>query len=211
MNRSQNEKAIAAMSHDMRAPLTALICYLDLLYDGHYPDEEAMHMYLRNARLRAGELKNMSDRIYDLATTSSSSIAIHTEQQDGLHFFSQLLDRMRHTLRQNGFRVDFQADLDAAFTVQVDEAAVLRIFDNLTTNALRYANLSHPVTLRASLGNSSIHIKQKNFKSISPREESSNLGLSIVRSLILAHGGGFRLEELQKSFEISMSFPIDTV
>lgn len=61
--KKQNYDIVTSISHDIRTPLTSVICYLDMLADGKVQNAEKAAGYLKSARQKAYQIKDLTDNL----------------------------------------------------------------------------------------------------------------------------------------------------
>ena len=59
--KQEKSQIVTSLSHDIRTPLTSVICYLDLISDKRYDSPQKMEDYLHKARDKAYQMKEMAD------------------------------------------------------------------------------------------------------------------------------------------------------
>ena len=207
--RKQNSAVVASLSHDLRTPLTAVICYLDLLHDERYQDADAMKQYIAAARSRAYQIKSMADELFSRSVQKAGEEVMRWETCNGNELISQILSEMHYSLNENGFKAQFNYAFSQSFTMEADITGFRRIFDNLASNIIKYADPTLAVSLSAVLENGFLHINQRNVKASIPSVcESAGLGLAAARRLVLLHGGSFKVTDNPLIFAIDVSFPV---
>ncbi|MCO8268993.1 sensor histidine kinase [Actinoplanes sp. TRM 88003] len=128
---------LANVSHELRAPVTAVIGLSRLLADGAsdpLTDEQGEQVGL--IRTTAGDLLTLVNDLLDLAKAEAGRLEPNWEQVDLRTMFGQL----RGTLRPLATRpeVDFRIDEPAVGSMRTDEVLLTRVLRNLLTNALKF-------------------------------------------------------------------------
>ncbi len=59
--KNKNKDIVTSISHDVRTPLTSVICYLDLIKDHKYNSPEQLEQYIKNVRSKAYQIKDLTD------------------------------------------------------------------------------------------------------------------------------------------------------
>nr|WP_221379867.1 sensor histidine kinase [Actinoplanes polyasparticus] len=128
---------LANVSHELRAPVTAVIGLSRLLADGASdPLTEEQERQVGLIRSSAGDLLTLVNDLLDLAKAEAGRIEPNWEQVDLRAMFGQL----RGTLRPLATRpeVDFRIDEPAVASIRSDEVLLARVLRNLLTNALKF-------------------------------------------------------------------------
>jgi len=204
----KNQEIIAAISHDIRTPLTSVICYLDFLKDCRYESQEMMRRYVENARTRAYQIKGMTEELFERSVRKERQEAFNWEVLDGNELISQVISEMYFTLQENGFHSDFNYNLKEAFEINVDVIAFRRVFDNITSNILKYADPTLPVFLHVEIKGENLFIVEKNIKSAELYVESTGIGLYSSKKIVSQHRGEMEVKNEGYYFEVSIKFPV---
>ena len=209
MTRAANCELVTAMSHDLRTPLTSLMAYLELIDRGKYENEDQLHTFVKKSIDKALRIKTMADQMFEYFLVYSSEWEEQElEHMDADMMFRQIMEDYAFALENNGFSVnrDFQK-LDG--DVRVNAELLHRVFDNIYSNLLKYADKEYPVNMSFKQSNGTACVCISNH--ISPqrsRRESTNIGLNTCRSIMQYHGGTFENSEKDDIFSIEMSMPL---
>lgn len=203
------DNLITNVSHDIRTPLTSIIGYLGLL---KYQDDlsEENKKYISIAYDKALQMKALADDLFEYTTLKSSNK--NKLVLAPLHINSMLeqvaagfeLEAQKHNIE---FNVETRPhDL----TIEVDAKKIVRVLNNLITNALKYGNGATQINLIANkVNNQYVELRVENngekipedaLKSIFERfyrvESSRNLqtggaglGLAISQNIVKLHSG----------------------
>ena len=204
---------LANISHDLRAPLTALrssIDYLHTFQNISDVDEKELTsiLYLMDKRTKTLEL--LVQDLFYLTSLANIDKAFHFESIDLVPF----LEEYYYEILEDGSYVernmilDFDPKLQAY--VSCDPQHMYRVLDNLYTNALKYSTKSATIKLHAQLVNTAIQVSIEDTGIGIPSESidkiftrsytvssartpnsptGSGLGLAIVKQIIQAHNG----------------------
>lgn len=213
----QDERKILLenISHDLRAPLTAIrstIDYMNQKGNGDYSvissDEMSKMMNLLDSRVRALEVL-INDLYYLTSIENSSSEnnfdVVPLGQFLEEYFFSVEIDEK---YKDNELILDVPEELNAF--VRIDTVKMNRVLDNLFTNAMKYSAKGSSIELGAFLnGNNACvfvkdngngiseedlpHIFERSFRASDSRtpikEEGNGFGLAIAKAIVEQQGG----------------------
>ncbi|MBM2617911.1 sensor histidine kinase [Actinoplanes sp. LDG1-06] len=128
---------LANVSHELRAPVTAVIGLSRLLGDeGSDPLTVEQRRQVDLIRSSASDLLSLVNDLLDLAKAEAGRVEPNWERVDLKAMFGQL----RGTLRPLATRpeVDFTIDEPAVASIRSDEVLLARVLRNLLTNALKF-------------------------------------------------------------------------
>lgn len=213
---------ITNVSHDLKTPLTSIISYTDLLArEENLPD--TARDYVQILSQKADRLKTLIQDLFELSRAASGDMALNMERLDLVRLLEQTLADMNEQIEQSGltFRVNRP---DAPVYILGDGNRLYRVFQNLISNALKYAMKSSRVyvDLQADQSRATVAIKnissyEMNFDAEEIMErfvrgdksrstEGSGLGLAIARSFTQACGGSFDISIDGDLFKVTLGF-----
>lgn len=187
---------LAAISHDLRTPITSLRLRTELL-----DDEEARKNMVRTL----DEMQSMTESVLAFARDDATSEAMAEVN------VLALLEDCASTLRAQGARIDFGLNAAQSTQLRGRPLALKRAISNLMQNAVLYGEFAE-INVRSDRDTLSFTIRDHGpgipedrmedmFKPFTRMESSRNretggtgLGLSIARSIIHSHGGDIRLQ-----------------
>lgn len=222
------DELISNVSHDIRTPLTSIIGYLGLLKSG-VDDPEEQQRYLNIAYSKAEQMKSLAHDLLEYTTLKSTNTSLNLTS---LHIFSML--------EQVAAGFEFEADEKGVvfnietrpkdLTIQADPEKLVRVYNNLITNALKYGTGATQINLIANLvNNNEVELRVENngeripkdslkkiFERFYRMEGSRNtqtggtgLGLAITKSIVDLHRGKIRCESDDKWTRFIICLPLD--
>ncbi len=210
--KSQNMKTelISNVSHDLKTPLTAIITYVSLLkQEGNTPEQQKS--YIHTLDVKTQRLKVLIEDLFEVSKAQSGNIQLNMMDVDVVSLMKQLRLEMEDKI----------ADSDLTFRWNLPEEKVIltldgqktyRIFENLLTNALKYAMPQSRVYVDVLPSEEGVQIVFKNISATelsadadslterfvrgdaSRNSEGSGLGLAIVKSFTEIQGGTFKID-----------------
>lgn len=206
--RQANNELVTAMSHDLRTPLTALIGYLDIIQYRKYKTEEQLFKYVANSKDNAYRIKDLSDQLFEYFLLSYSQNDLpELEEYDGPPLLDQLIGTHAPLLIDEGFEFRF-VPCEEPFTLPLHVMSMQRVFDNLFSNLLKYADKSEPVSIRCTLRKERLCIYFANaVKPNSDRTDSNGIGTKVCEKIVHNHGGSFDVSQKAESYSVRICLP----
>ena len=134
------KQMLSSLSHDIRTPLTSVLGYLDFLCAGAGTEET--DEYLHIAQKKAYDLKEYIDALFTIAQIDADEMPIVLEPIDLYELLRSELIGWLPKLQQEKITLDIQIP-DAECLVNGDRHALIRIFNNLLQNAVRYGGCKY--------------------------------------------------------------------
>lgn len=190
---------VASVSHEIRTPLSAIHGFTDIVRDTSLSEDERQDM-LETIHEQSSYLTRI---VSDLVSTARGSL--HRE-----HLTlepTEVGPLIANAIETAGLEGNVSVHLDAARVVAVDRMRARQILVNLLTNAARYGNDRIEVVVRGSGDRAIIEVHddgpgvprryqdliwerfERGANRLNGTVPGSGLGLSIVKALIIAHGG----------------------
>lgn len=196
----QEEKTafIRGLSHDIRTPLTAILSYTEYMQSRKDLSVEELQEFLELTKRKAEQIKILTDQLLDNSMKQLEDI------ENGRLLMEQLAEEWMEMLEEN-----FSCQIDCSqcpnFSGKFDIETLRRIFDNLASNVMKYADVSAPVYLEIGQTDGRIAIKQSNKTAAVPNiVESRGIGLESIRRIAEGYGGNINLTEATTTFNIEI-------
>lgn len=195
--------AVTEISHDIRTPLTAINSYLDLMKDEK--DEALKEQYLERIKSRTLSLSDLADELFKYSTsTDPTRYRISSEESssgpiDICRVLEECMLSFYAAFKDKGIEPDIELPEEPVY-VMCDRKGANRIFENIISNALKYADDS----LEVKLGNDGVAVFSNPAPGLTPvsaaklfdryytvneGNSSTGLGFSIAKELIVMNGG----------------------
>ncbi|MFV4953248.1 HAMP domain-containing sensor histidine kinase [Lactobacillus delbrueckii subsp. allosunkii] len=208
------DELITNVSHDIRTPLTSIIGYLGLLKNGAVTSQEDMLKYINIAYDKTEQMKSLANDLFEYTTLKSTKTKLNVTPINIKGMMEQVAAGFELEAEKKGIAFSVKARPDDLI-VNADVEKLVRVYNNLISNALKYAAGASRINLVANLINhEQVELRVENngepipkdkLKKIFDRfyrvESSRNtktggtgLGLSIVQGGVELHGGTIRCE-----------------
>ena len=219
---------ITNVSHDIRTPLTSIIGYLGLLkYQTDLSQDNKK--YISIAYDKSLQMKALADDLFEYTTLKSSNKSKLILAP--LHINSMLEQvAAGFELEAENKNIEFNVETRPHdLTIEADAKKIVRVLNNLITNALKYGNGATQINLIANkVNNKYIELRVENngekipeaaLKSIFERfyrvESSRNLqtggaglGLAISQNIVNLHSGTITCESNDKWTSFIIQLPL---
>ncbi len=205
-----NTQLITAMSHDIRTPLTSLIGYLDIIESGKFDSEEERSRYIASSREKAFQLKELSDKLFRYFLVFGREEAERDmELVDGGILFQQLLVEHVAETTGYGYRVNLQYNIPEGVLVRVDISSVQRLFDNLFSNLMKYADRRFYIEIKADLIRDKVKLILSNhIQEETKKVESTKIGVKTCKKICTDMGCSFHAMEEEKIYTTEILVPV---
>ncbi|MCD5504941.1 sensor histidine kinase [Lactobacillus delbrueckii] len=208
------DELITNVSHDIRTPLTSIIGYLGLLKNEAVTSQEDMLKYINIAYDKAEQMRSLANDLFEYTTLKSTKTKLNVTSINIKGMMEQVAAGFELEAEKKGIAFSVKARPDDLI-VNADVEKLVRVYNNLISNALKYAAGASRINLVANLINhEQVELRVENngepipkdkLKKIFDRfyrvESSRNtktggtgLGLSIVQGAVELHGGTIRCE-----------------
>lgn len=218
---------ITNVSHDLRTPLTSVIGYLNLIEEGRYKDEVELMYYVDIAYEKSLNLNILINDLFELTKMQNRVVNFNKVELNLVELIGQLISQFEIQFRQENMncRIDFSVD---KLILNADPIKLVRAFENLITNAMRYGKDGHYVDIKVFTENEMAVVQVINYgepipvldlphifdrfyrveKSRNTFKGGSGLGLAITKNIIEAHDGSICAISNNKStiFEVKIPY-----
>ncbi|HUN90413.1 MAG TPA: two-component system sensor histidine kinase KdpD [Burkholderiaceae bacterium] len=201
---------LAAISHDLRTPLSALIVLADSLAMTTPPPTRAQAEISAALRDQAHRLSLLVENLLDMARLQAGRIEMNREWQPLEEVVGSALKSIEPSLAGHVVAVRLPADLPL---VEFDATLMERVIANLVENAVKYTPAGSHIEIGAAIQDGSRVAlwvdddgpglppgrEEDIFKKFERGDKESStpgvgLGLAICRAIVDAHGGTIRAE-----------------
>jgi len=217
---------LATISHELRTPLGFIKGYsTTLLRSDTTWDSEVSKEFLTIIDEEADRLAQLIDNILESAKLQSRSVQLNVQllRLDALIRDVVIRVRTRHK------KLDVDLQLEAAPPIQGDNVRLTQVFENLFSNAVKYAEGSKITVIAKTVDNSLLvtfsdqgpgipraylpYIFERFYRVPGDRSNTgSGLGLYICNQIIMAHRGKIWVEsELNQGTTFYIQLPIESM
>ena len=196
-------QAVTEISHDIRTPLTAINSYLDLMEDE--TDEELKAQYLERIKSRTLSLSELADELFKYSTSTDPerytvrASAEETATIDICRVLEECMLSFYAAFKDKGIEPEIELPEEPVY-VLCDRKSANRIFENIISNAIKYADDSLDVKLDVEgcviFSNPAPELTPVSaaklfdrYYTVNEGSQSTGLGFAIAKELIDRSGG----------------------
>jgi len=141
---------VAAVSHDLRTPLTTMRAMVEAVTDGVVTEPGDVRRYLDLIRGEVRHLSGLIDDLFELSQIESGALRLELAPTDVPELVMQTLEAYEAPARDAAVALEHEAD-PAIPRVSADAERLMRVLRNLIDNALRYTPAGGRVQVAARL------------------------------------------------------------
>ena len=208
------KEAVTNISHDLRTPMTAICGYLDLLESEDTSEE--VSRYLTVIRNRSEVLNQLMDELFCYAVITTPSYEMQYEEVVLNHVLEKCLSDFYALIRDCSIVPEIRIP-DQKVVRYLDRKAVMRIFQNIISNAIKYSDGELAVALTEegeivfanhASGLDEVQVGRlfDRFYTVRDASHSTGLGLSIAKTLTEQMGGSIGAEYRAGTIRIKVKF-----
>lgn len=217
---------ITNIAHDLRTPLTSILGYLDIFSARTDLPEETRQNYIRIAHDKAKHLQQMIEDLFGFTKLSYSRQTANIQPIDIICLLAQLLDEFYPVFENNEMDYEYHPDV-SNFVIQGDATLLVRMFDNLINNAVKYGKEGKLLIVTTKTKKDTITVEITNFGKVIPQKDlerifekfyraeasrnsetgGTGLGLAIAANVARVHGGTIQAKSSLEGTVFSVTLP----
>lgn len=225
----EQQTMLAAISHDLRTPLTSIASYTDRLSSGKITDAEKINHYYSVIHQKSEDIRLLIDQFQEAAQIIHQDPSMNFQSVTAARFWQALLNPYLSDWDDVDASMEYNSHLSDTAQIQVNKPALQRVIGNILSNAVKYGG--HPLFVDVHLFQTKhwLVLKIENNGQPVPDEQlpllfdrfyrveasrskakgGSGLGLYICRELITRHGGSIRAyQPTRYDFGIEIQLPL---
>lgn len=224
---------VANASHELRTPLASLMGFIETLQGPARNDEAARERFLAIMREQAQRMARLID---DLLSLSRIELSVHVQPTgivDVIALLRHLIDALLPLARERGVEIALDAP-EGSVNVRGERDELLRVFENLIENAVKYGESGGRVDVRVTTatradGAGAVSVEVRDYgPGIAPEhlprlterfyrvdvaasrgKGGTGLGLAIVKHIVMRHRGQFSIaSEVGKGASFTVTLPV---
>jgi len=209
--RTMQRDIIANVTHDLKTPLTMIRSYAEMIGDlsGDVPMKRAEHLQV--IMEETDRLSAMIAELLDISKLQSGELPLNRTAFSLSELIRSTIKAYQPYVEQDGYKLNFVNF--GKGVVRADEGRIKQVLDNLISNALKYGGKARTVEInmaekdeyvRVEVTDHGVGISKRDLKHIweryyqssahHSRTDSTGLGLSIVKEILVLHEAKFGVE-----------------
>jgi signal transduction histidine kinase len=205
---------VAAISHDLRTPLSSIRAMLEAIDDGVVTDSATVQQYHAAMHDQVGRLSRLIDDLFELSRLDAGEPGLRLSTVDLNELVNETVDSLRPSAEARGIRLTVQPH-PSGVGATVDPDQLQRVLVNLIHNAIRHTPRGGSVAVALQFKGrewtvevvdsgegvplaDADHIFDRFYRGEKARtrtdDAGAGLGLAIAKSIVEAHSGRIWLE-----------------
>jgi signal transduction histidine kinase len=140
---------VAAVSHELKTPLTSIRMYAEMLRDGLVPSDDKRTEYYTTITDESERLSRLIDNVLEFSRLEQNRRGLSLVVGSLAEAIREATEKLRAHVEREGFRLNLDIE-DGLPAVQFDRDGVTQLVFNLVDNALKYAR--HAETREIEIG-----------------------------------------------------------
>jgi len=217
--------SLDAVAHDLRTPLMRLRVSAGRAL-GAEAGVESYREALSDCLEEADRVRDMLDSLMDISEAEAGVMVLHLERVRVASLFAEVLGLFEDVAEEKG--VVLRAEDAGTVALRADRTRVLQALANLVDNAVKYVPVGGEVVIAAQAADAFVlltvtddgvgippqdlpHVWERLYRGDRSRSEHGlGLGLSLVKAIALAHGGGVAVDSTPgKGSRFTLRLPAD--
>ena len=205
---------VTNISHDMRTPLTVISGYVELINENKEYNEKYIDIIERKTK----ELTALTEELFDYSKTMDMGIKIAKENCCVNEILENTLISYYSIFKSKNLRPQIKISENKIYK-NVNRGAVVRVFENIISNVIKYGEGDFEVVLDDSgkvvfsnetskLDTTTVEKIFDRYYTVENARSSTGIGLSIAKQLIELNGGEISAKYLDNHFMIEIEFNV---
>lgn len=206
----ESKALVTEMSHDLRTPMTPLMIYLGMLREKRYENEEERDSYVEKSYEKASQLKHMSDNMFSYFLMDKNA-DIPLESLSMRDAFYDQLSSMKGYLTLEGYLIRINMNMEDV-NIMINTDFMIRIFDNLVSNILKYADRDHAVILNLFSENGKVILHVSNrINELADHSTSTGFGVKNIKKMMQQMSSECIIHQKEDRYDTFLLFRIISI
>ncbi len=215
---------VAAVSHELRSPMTCMRGYVDAMLDGTIAPQD-MPKYLAIVRDETNRLTDLVRDLLDMSRLESGKFPLQISPFDANEMIRRILINFEPRIEEKHIEVRVDFDAEQRY-VSGDGNRINQVLSNLVDNALKFMSDGGALTVKTRLSDKSVlftvqndgeviaakdlpHIFERFYKADKAHTSGmgTGLGLAICKMIIQEHGSEIQVHSVPGDTAFEFSLP----
>ena len=214
----ENKELISNISHDLKTPITAVKGYVEGIMDGVADTPEKMDRYVKTIYNKTNEMDHLINELTFYSKIDTNRIPYTFSKLNVEDYFSDCAEEVGLELETRGIELVYANYVESGVQVIADGEQIRRVIHNIISNAIKYMDKPKGIIqIRVKDVGDFIQVEiEDNGKGIDPAilpiifegqlptgdhaasdgKRSMGIGLSVCMSIIQAHQGDMKAENM---------------
>jgi signal transduction histidine kinase len=217
---------VAAVTHELKTPLTSIRMYGEMLRDGMVEDEATRREYYATITAEGERLTRLINNVMEHGELRRGQRQTNVQRGDVGAVVREVVEVMTPHIEHEGFKVELEVD-GGLPAVRLDPDAVKQVLFNVLDNALKYGrgDERQAVLVSCKAEGAAVVVRVRDFgpgvveehlstifepffrgeSELTRRQKGTGLGLSLVRDLVALMHGDVRGVNRAPGFEVQIT------
>ncbi|MEG2788560.1 MAG: HAMP domain-containing sensor histidine kinase [Romboutsia sp.] len=212
---------VTNLSHDLKTPLTSIMNSIYILKNEELEEDEKIEQ-IKILKSKSYRLKTLIDNLNEVINCEEDEIILNKEDINLYELLNQCVNSFELKIKEANLHLRFNID-NKNTIVLVDKDKIIRVFENLLSNIVKYSLEDTRVYINIKNEKESTNITFKNICKYelevsenilgsrfvkgdkSRNSKGYGLGLNIVKNLIRTHGGKVNISSEGDLFKVELN------
>jgi heavy metal sensor kinase len=201
---------VSDASHELRTPISVILGYVGLIDRWGKNDRKILQESINAIKNETVSMHELIEKLLFLARSDNGKAAVNKEPVDLLQLFTEVAEESRLIAPGK----DISADICGSPRLNADRKMIKQMLRNLVDNSIKFTKPDGSISIHAENAGDNVGITVEDNGTGIPADEisrifdrfyrvdkarsketgGSGLGLSIVKSIVDAHGGEIRID-----------------